>query len=242
LQISNDDWQCALKQRSVEIERNGKQQGIYNLIQKPYCEKCSSNGKSTELCGWHSRFHPALTRVYAMGIYFPDRKSLIKNDMLSQHLWWLKFKSAEWSTPIGTAMSLVLRRLYSELANYDLLVPIPFFPRSTPTKEYDHAEELAKVLSHLLGKPWKQMLSKTRDEKLVGKTIDERWASSKDLFAMARDVDVEGKSILLIDDICTTGSSLSRSAGILSEQGKARRVAAFVAGRDYDRAYPIAET
>jgi predicted amidophosphoribosyltransferase len=175
-----------------------------------------------------------------MGIYFPDRKSLIKNDVLSQHLWWLKFNSAEWAIPIGTAMSLVLRKLYTELLDYDLLVPIPPFPESD--KKWDHAEELAKVLSDVLGKPWKQMLRKTRQEKLVGKTIDERWASSKDLFALASDVSAEGKSILLIDDICTTGSSLSRSAGVLSEQGNATRIAAFVAGRDYDRAYPISDT
>jgi predicted amidophosphoribosyltransferase len=175
-----------------------------------------------------------------MGIYFPDRKTLIKNDILSQHLWWLKFNSAEWATPIGTAMALVLRRLYPELMNYDLLVPIPPFKGSA--KNYDHAEELAEILSHHLRKPWRQMLTKTRQERLVGKTIDERWTSSKDLFAKAQDFDPEGKSILLVDDVCTTGSSLSRSAGILSEQGKARKIAAFVSGRDYDTGYPITET
>jgi predicted amidophosphoribosyltransferase len=235
--MSNGEWKCTLKERSVEIKRNGKQQGSYNLLQKPYCEKCSSNGKSTELCTWHSRFHPALTRVYGMGIYFPDRKTLIKDDILSQHLWSLKFDSAEWAAPIGTAMSLVLRKLHPELENYDVLVPIPPSPDST--KSYDHAEELTKVVAGILGKPWKQMLTKTRNEKLVGKTIDGRWSSSEDLFALASQANAEAKTILLMDDICTTGSSLSRSAGILSEQGRATRIAAFVAGRDYDTGYPI---
>jgi predicted amidophosphoribosyltransferase len=175
-----------------------------------------------------------------MGIYFPDRKTLIKNDILSQHLWWLKFDSAEWAEPIGTAMALVLRKLHPEMMDYDLLVPIPPFKGST--KNYDHAEELAKIVSHYVGKPWKRMLTKTRQEKQVGKTIDERWSSSEDLFAQAQDIDAAGKSILLIDDICTTGSSLSRSAGILSQQGKARRIAAYVSGRDYDTKYPIAES
>jgi predicted amidophosphoribosyltransferase len=172
-----------------------------------------------------------------MGIYFPNQKTPIKEDVLSQHVVWLKSNSAEWATPIGEAMFVVLRKLYPELMDYDILVPIPHFEALAHT--YDHAEELAKTLSKNLKKPWKQMVAKTRSERLVGKPLEDRWSLSRNLFAPAADSSASGKSILLIDDVCTTGCSLSRCATILAEECQAEKVAAFVAGRDYDRDYPI---
>ena len=80
-----------------------------------------------------------------------------------------------------------------------------------------------------------------RPEKQINKaTMDERWDSAKDLFALAvKNSEIRGKSILLVDDICTSGATLSRCTDALSDIGGATKVAAFVAGRRHDTNYPV---
>jgi predicted amidophosphoribosyltransferase len=239
MKLTCDNWQCDLKPSKIEIKHNGNDEGAYFLLRRPFCERCGSNGKNTEACTWHYRFHPLLSRVYAVGIYFEEGNSPIKGDILSSHIWWLKFKSEEYARPIGTSMALAIKGLYTDLMEYDVLVPIPPFSGSTP-KRYDHAEEIAKVLSNALGKPYKQLLRKTRHEKMVEKpTMDDRWEASKNLFELETESQTKGLKVLLIDDICTSGSTLSGSAGVLTERGGATKVAAFVAGRRFDTNYPV---
>lgn len=235
-----DNWQCELKPPRIEIRRKGKHEGAYFLLRKPFCERCSSNGKNIETCGWHYRFSALLSRVYAIGIYFEEGKSLINGDILSTHIWDLKFKEKEFAKPIGISMAIIMKGLYPELMEYDVLVPVPPFSRSGESKKYDHAEEIAKVLSNLLEKPCKQLLKKVRDEKMVKKpTMDDRWEASKGLFELEAESQTRGLRILLIDDVCTSGSTLSSSAGVLVERGGATKVAALVAGRRYDTNYPV---
>jgi predicted amidophosphoribosyltransferase len=241
MKLAFDDWECDLKTSKIDITHQGTKQGSYYLLREPYCGRCSSNGKETEECGWHYKFHPSLHRVYAVGIYFEDGKSKISDDILSSHIWWLKFKSEEWAKPLGAAMALVAKALHEELLGYDLLVPVPPYKDSSSTKKYDHAEELTKVVSSILKIRWKQMLLKTRSERMVDKpTMDHRWEASKDLYQLSTaSGETAGKKVLLIDDVCTSGSTISSSAGVLSEYGKASKVAALVAGRTYDTGYPV---
>jgi predicted amidophosphoribosyltransferase len=136
-------------------------------------------------------------------------------------------------------MILAVNTRYPELSGYDMLVPVPAYARP---KGYDHAEELAKAIAELLCKPWNQPLLKVRDEKLVDKgSDDERWEAAKDLYAPSAKInESSGKGIILIDDICTSGSTLSHCSRIVSQQGKASRVCALVAARRFDTGCPVA--
>ncbi|MEK7631210.1 MAG: phosphoribosyltransferase family protein [Patescibacteria group bacterium] len=54
-----------------------------------------------------------------------------------------------------------------------------------------------------------------------------RFESIRDAFEIKRPQDIEGKAILLIDDVATTGATLSEAARLLKRHG-ARRIAAAV--------------
>lgn len=237
--LSHDGWKCTLQQDRIDVLRSGAYQGLYPLLKPPYCERCSSQGKSTTDCTWHARFHSSLIRVYAVGPYFEHGKSPINNDILSTHIWSLKFTSSEYAKPLGTALAMTAKSLYSNLMRCDLVVPVPPFAQTG--KSYDHTDELAKVVSKLLGLPLNRLLSKTRGDRMTDKaTVEDRWKSVEDLYVMVDgESELNKKTILLVDDICTSGATLSRCSHALTSQGKARGVYALVAGRRFDERCPI---
>lgn len=59
---------------------------------------------------------------------------------------------------------------------------------------------------------------------------EERWENARDSFLVDRKELVEGRTILLVDDIVTTGATLSECAKALKEAG-AWRVWALVLAR-----------
>ena len=52
----------------------------------------------------------------------------------------------------------------------------------------------------------------------------------KDVYAVPRPDRVRGRRFLLIDDVCTTGSTMASAAGALMEAGAAGVVCAALAG------------
>ena len=247
MKLAHGNWECELATSlpaRITLRQRGKANGSYHLLREPYCKRCASNGKTTSRCTWHYKFHPLLSRVYAVGVYHPPpRTNVMKGDVLSEHIWALKFGSRDYASPIGASMALVVKRLYPELMGYDVLVPIPRFAGSPSEKGYDHAEEIAKVVSEVLGKSCEQFLRKVKNEKMVDKpTMDDRWASGMNLYELNPGFSAKDKKIILVDDICTSGSTLSGAAGVLSELGAAANVVALVAGRSYDRNFPLSRT
>ena len=71
------------------------------------------------------------------------------------------------------------------------------------------------------GLPLEQALVRTKQTgPLYRMRPSERRQSLKDAFSMARDADVSGKHILLLDDILTTGATLSACAAVLRAPGQ----------------------
>ena len=48
----------------------------------------------------------------------------------------------------------------------------------------------------------------------------ERLVNTQSLFALRKTIDLNGKGVLLVDDICTTGATLSAAAQTLSQTFK----------------------
>ena len=85
---------------------------------------------------------------------------------------------------------------------------------------YNQTKLIAKELAKLSGKPCKAFLKKTRDAK-EQKTLSakERRENMKDIFAACNIKSLYGRSVLIIDDVCTTGSTVSEAAKVLKESG-----------------------
>lgn len=114
----------------------------------------------------------------------------------------------------------------------DCVTYVPTNRRNLHKRGYNHAQLLAQEVAAQLKLPLMHTLRKTRDtQPMFGLKPEQRRANI--LGAIALDCpaeEVEGKRILLLDDILTTGSTVSECARILKTGGaKAVYVAAVAA-------------
>ena len=102
--------------------------------------------------------------------------------------------------------------------DFTRIVPVPLHFTRRFERGYNQSEVLAKELSRLTGKPWENTLKRVRRTRQQAKLKEE--ARRKNLDGAFKAVNrPEGEKILLIDDIRTTGSTVSRCAQELLRAG-----------------------
>ncbi len=98
------------------------------------------------------------------------------------------------------------------------LVPVPTAPVRVRQRGYDQVLLIARTLSRLTGMPLSPLLRRTHDSRQVGANRATRLAQSQNAFYVAR-TPLTQRPILLIDDVCTTGATLSAAAKVLHQAG-----------------------
>jgi len=231
-------WRCELSANSIKIFFRNYSKGEYLLIQEPYCKKCASPEVTTSICTSHRRCY-GFEKTFAMGLYHPSRSdpaSIGWNDLLSKHIRGLK-QYPRYSVPIGLGLSLCINNKFTELQSMDMVVPVPKFMTELKTsadgeeKTYNQAMEISKVISINTGIAYANALKKVRAQKMRGLTEDERWAAVNGLYQINENQDVKNKKIILLDDVFTTGATVSECSKVLVCEG-AKSVNVLVAGRD----------
>jgi ComF family protein len=131
----------------------------------------------------------------------------------------------------GARLAEVIRRENDELAA-DVIVPVPLHPDRLRERGYNQAELIARPLARNLGLPmrsWLLMRTKPRPEKQK-LTVHERWESVRGAFEARLGSPVDNLSVLLVDDVMTTGATMDACARVLRRAG-ARRVIALAVAR-----------
>lgn len=222
-------WVCSLNGDRIEVAFGSKQYGDYNLLEEPYCKKCAFPGVTTASCRWHSDDY-GFDRIYAVGKYISSKSSQGWNDLLSKHIRGLKMYP-RYAEPLGMAISVCVQNRFSELKGCDYLVPIPKHPNEM-ISGYNQTEKLAEIVSKNLCWSTASALVKVRPERM--KSFPSRSARKngvKDLYAFSNTLSVRGKQVVLIDDVTTSGSTVSECGKVLLDSG-AKAVNVIVAGRD----------
>ncbi|RHJ86521.1 ComF family protein [Parabacteroides sp. AM08-6] len=96
----------------------------------------------------------------------------------------------------------------------DVLIPVPLHPDKQRKRGYNQSEWIAKGIHSVLNIPVDTLsvrrLKKTETQ--TNKMIYERWKNVQDIFSLVQDKEIQGKHVLLIDDVITTGSTLGSCA------------------------------
>ena len=104
----------------------------------------------------------------------------------------------------------------------DLLLPVPLAPRRLAERGFNQAVEIARPLAHQLGMPLETRHIQRRIDTAPQATLPWRERAGNIRHAFACGIDLTGKSILVIDDVMTTGATMNELAGTLKAGGAAR--------------------
>lgn len=127
---------------------------------------------------------------------------------------------------------LVANTVREELAGeYDFITWAPLSRKRLRARGYDQARLLARATAKEFGLPLTPTLVKQRNTQPQSGTGDaaKRRANIAGAYRMKKGADVTGKRILLMDDIVTTGATLSECARVLGKAGAEQVVCATVA-------------
>ena len=95
-------------------------------------------------------------------------------------------------------------------ADIDVLVPIPLHFRKRLKRGYNQAEYIAKGMAKAMGVELdiKSVYRKMHNPSQTSKSRNERWDNVQNIFALRHPEQLDGKHILLVDDVLTTGSTI----------------------------------
>lgn len=113
----------------------------------------------------------------------------------------------------------------------DSITWVPLSHRRRRKRGYDQAELLAREIAKRLGMQPVCLLKKRRDTPPQSQTgsAEKRRANIAGAYTCLNPEAAAGKSILLVDDIVTTGATLSEAAGVLKRAGAKTVIAVTLA-------------
>lgn len=125
--------------------------------------------------------------------------------------WAMAWRMGEW---LGS--ELYDGGLYGDV---DVIVPIPLHKRRRLMRGYNQAEMLALGVSNKLGVPYefKAVKRVQYNESQTQKRRMERWENVSDIFAVPKPEKLRGRHILIVDDVLTTGATITACAKTIYE-------------------------
>lgn len=187
------------------------------------CAHPSPKGQTCAVC----QNHWALSALHGGGVYEP-------HSLLVQAIHALKYRHDSL-----LAETLVDWLFYARpslpplLAQADFIVPVPLHPRRQRERGYNQSELLARTLSIRLNLPLLHGIERHRETFPQARCHQmERRINVQGAFRpiLSDAVALQGQSVLLVDDVCSTGSTLQACALALKQAG-ASRVIGFVLAR-----------
>lgn len=104
--------------------------------------------------------------------------------------------------------------------NFDFICFVPFTKLQKIRRNFNQSELLAEHIAKLLEIPLKDVLIKLFEtESQHKKSIRNRSGNVFGVYDVKENADVKGKTVLLVDDIKTTGATLNECAWILKIRG-----------------------
>jgi ComF family protein len=178
----------------------------------PECERQAVGGKT----------HPGCLRRYGLdGLIVACRYKGIARTAIQK----VKYK---WSYDIAEVLvDLLAVNLWRyNFVQKAVMVPIPLHSRRKKWRGFNQSEILTKSLSKKFKAEYEDFLIRVIETKTqVGLTKEERKKNIRGAFALFRHPElgsgsvIKGKNFILVDDVFTSGATMSEAAGVLKRAG-----------------------
>lgn len=195
---------------------------LFNLLYPPRCPACGSlvarDGDWCPSClaaVWHPRRinKPAAVRHLAACYCLADYRGAMRHILHD-----IKYNGKQGKC---RACRVLLDRFPwpERFDRIDRVVPVPLAPEKLQRRGFNQAEALFRDWASVRW-DWCDALQRLRPTKVQWQLCrDERKENVHDAFAVKETVPVQGKHILLVDDIFTTGATLEACAQALTKKG-----------------------
>ena len=197
-------------------------QWLLNLLYPPKCVFCTGllTDEETDLCGHCRRSIPRLEQPVKRGSFFEECHSLYHyENEVAEAVKRFKFRGREhYAACFGSLMAMELLRRNVE---FDYITWAPVSRRRRRKRGYDQGQLLAKRIAQELQVPWGRALEKVRDNPPQSTRTDTA-ARQGNVINVYRAVDAEswkGKRVLVVDDVITSGATLSECCRVLKTAG-----------------------
>lgn len=126
------------------------------------------------------------------------------------------------------------KKIIDFINNYEMIIPVPIHKKRLNSRGYNQSELLAREISKKMKDIQfiNNVLIKTKNN-VAQSTLskEERILNVKDIYEIQNNNIIKEKSIILVDDIYTTGSTVNECSRILKENG-AREIGIFTISKD----------
>lgn len=104
---------------------------------------------------------------------------------------------------------------------WDIIIPVPLHQSKKHKRGFNQSEEFGKGLAEVFGAPcYDNVVQRMYNtDTQTTKTRLTRWENVKDVFGVIRPSVIEGRRILLVDDVATTGATLEACGSKLYAAG-----------------------
>ncbi len=190
------------------------------VIERPFCSKCGQPQKTDNLCARCQVSTETYTRVRSWAVFEGPLQAAIHR---------LKYRR---DLGLGEALARPMIQLYESLKwETDVVLPVPLSGSRRRERGYNQVALLAKPIALSAGLPYRpESLQRVRDTRSqVGLALRERTDNVRNAFR-GHQPHINGKSVLVIDDVMTSGATLEACSEALLKCG-ARKVYALTLAR-----------
>jgi len=189
-------------------------------LQPPVCSSCGLPMPNFEsgadvLCGNCVVQPPAYSGARSFGYYSGELGLLIQG---------LKFNNRR--NLVALLVPFMIQAYYGswDRDDFDLVVPIPLHHKRRRSRGYNQSELLARLLARRTGIPFskRSLIRKRSTLPQVGLTDAQRRENVRNAFHCINSRQISGRRILLIDDVMTTGATVSSGSAALMKGGALR--------------------
>lgn len=209
---------------------------LFSVFYPPKCVLCEKllQEDETDLCHSCRQKAPACPKG-KFKISFIARWTAIwyyKDDVRSSILRYKFLRRQRYGIVYGRLLAMKL--LQSKFTDFDVLTWVPISFRRRWKRGFDQVAVIAKAVAKELGCQAQPTLKKIRHNQPQSRQSSSagRWANVLGAYRVKDASCIQGKRILLIDDIITTGATVSECAKTLLSAGAKEVICAAIAAAD----------